>query len=79
MGDDHHDDALAHASDLGREMDEYGLKQFISGYVNPFAREFGDVGTRAVVELMTRAAAAGMIPEGVGLDFVPHEGDEVSG
>lgn len=69
---DHHDDALRHARNLGRELDDYGTRKFIACYVNPYSRQLGDQGLAGLAELLRRGAANGSLPGDVPIDPVPH-------
>jgi 1,4-dihydroxy-6-naphthoate synthase len=40
-------------------------------YVNEMTLDYGERGRAAVAELLTRGAAAGLIPADVPLDFLP--------
>ena len=51
----HRDDALAYAERFGRGIDRETADRFVAMYVNEFTCDYGDVGRRAVEELLRRA------------------------
>jgi 1,4-dihydroxy-6-naphthoate synthase len=65
VGLEHRDEALAYAQRFGRGIDRDTTDRFVAMYVNELTREYGDVGRRAVEELLLRAGA-GVEPEFVG-------------
>jgi 1,4-dihydroxy-6-naphthoate synthase len=66
----HRDDALRHAQGYSRGLDPARTDQFVGMYVNAYTVDYGELGRRAVGELLTRAHAAGLIPAPVHLAFV---------
>jgi 1,4-dihydroxy-6-naphthoate synthase len=58
---------------FSRGLDDAKADEFVGMYVNDLTVDYGERGRRAVKELLTRAASAGLIPAPVSLDFV---GDE---
>ena len=53
----HRDDALAYAERFGRGIDRETADRFVAMYVNELTCDYGDVGRRAVEELLRRAGA----------------------
>lgn len=66
----HRPEALAHARRYGRGLDEARTDRFVGMYVNAYTVSYGPRGRHAVRELLTRAAAAGLIAEAPELQFV---------
>src|SRR6267154_599541 len=66
----HRAEALAHAQGFSRGLDRDRTDRFVSMYVNAYTVDFGEVGRRAVDELLARAHAAHLIPAQVDLAFV---------
>jgi 1,4-dihydroxy-6-naphthoate synthase len=60
----HRDEALAYARRFGRGLDAALADRFVEMYVNELTQDYGDVGRRAVEELLRRAGATAR------LDFV---------
>ena len=52
----HRDEALAYAQRFARNLDHALADQFVAMYVNELTRDYGDVGRRAIDELLQRAA-----------------------
>lgn len=52
----HRDEALAYARRFARDLDHDRADQFVAMYVNELTRDYGDVGQRAIDELLQRAA-----------------------
>ncbi len=71
-GLDHRAEAVAHSMPLARGMNVPMADQFIGMYVNDFTLDYGDIGRRAIHELLARANAAGIIPAPVELEFVKY-------
>ena len=65
VGLDHRDEALAYAERFGRGIDRETTDRFVAMYVNELTRDYGDVGRRAVEELLRRAGT------GVVAEYVP--------
>jgi 1,4-dihydroxy-6-naphthoate synthase len=61
-GLDHRDEALAYAQRYGRGIDRATTDRFVAMYVNELTSDYGELGRRAVSELMRRAGA-GLEPE----------------
>jgi 1,4-dihydroxy-6-naphthoate synthase len=55
VGLDHRDEALAYAQRYGRGIDEETTDRFVAMYVNELTCDYGDVGRRAVDELLRRS------------------------
>jgi len=66
----HRADALAHAQGFSRGLDRDRTDRFVGMYVNAYTIDYGELGRRAVGELLTRAHAAHLIPAPVDLAFV---------
>jgi 1,4-dihydroxy-6-naphthoate synthase len=62
VGLDHRDEALAYAQRFGRGIDRETTDRFVAMYVNELTRDYGDVGRRAVEELLRRAGT-GVVAE----------------
>lgn len=71
FGLDHRDDALEYAGGFGRGLNDDLTDRFVGMYVNDRTLDYGDAGRAAVAELLDRAAAAGLIPAAVPVDWVP--------
>lgn len=69
-GLEHRDEALQHAAKYGRDLDEARNDKFVGMYVNDWTIDFGDVGRKAVAELLDRGHRAGIIPHAVELEFI---------
>jgi 1,4-dihydroxy-6-naphthoate synthase len=65
VGLEHREEALEYAQRFGRGIDRETTDRFVAMYVNELTRDYGDVGRRAVEELLRRAGA-GVEPEFVG-------------
>jgi len=66
----HRAEALAHAQGFSRGLDRDRTDRFVGMYVNAYTVDYGEVGRRAVGELLARAHAARLIPAPVDLAFV---------
>jgi 5,8-dihydroxy-2-naphthoate synthase len=62
VGLEHRDEALAYAERFGRGIDRETTDRFVAMYVNELTSDYGDVGRRAVEELLRRAGA-GVVAE----------------
>jgi 1,4-dihydroxy-6-naphthoate synthase len=69
-GLEHREEALNYAMQFAREMDTDTADKFVGMYVNGRTLEYGEDGRRAVRELYSRAAAAGLLPPDVKVDFL---------
>ena len=66
----HREEALAYAMQFSRGLDDAKADEFVGMYVNDLTVAYGDRGRKAVRELLTRAASAGLIPAAVPVEFV---------
>lgn len=66
----HRDAALEYAIGFGRGIAPERNDRFVGMYVNEMTLDYGERGRKAVAELLTRGAAAGLIPADVPLDFL---------
>ena len=66
----HREKALSHAMQYARGLERAQADRFVGMYVNEWTLDYGDVGRRAVRELLSRGAAAGIIPHAVRIEFV---------
>jgi 1,4-dihydroxy-6-naphthoate synthase len=55
VGLEHREDALAYAQRFGRGIDRETADRFVAMYVNELTCDYGEVGRRAVAELLRRA------------------------
>jgi len=62
FGLEHRDEALSHAMEYARDLDRSQADRFVGMYVNDFTVDYGERGRRAVRELLSRGAAAGLVP-----------------
>jgi 1,4-dihydroxy-6-naphthoate synthase len=69
-GLDHREEALDYALQYGRDLDRQQADEFVGMYVNDWTLDFGEVGRKAVAELLDRGHAAGVIPTAVVPEFV---------
>lgn len=67
---DHREEAVAHALRYARDLGKELADRFVGMYVNDWTLDYGDVGQRAVRELLHRAASAGLVPAVREIDFV---------
>jgi 5,8-dihydroxy-2-naphthoate synthase len=70
---EHHEAALNYALQFAREMDPVLADKFVGMYVNRWTLSYGEVGRKAVRELLGRAAAAGLLPGPVEIEFLAEE------
>ncbi|HEY7196303.1 MAG TPA: MqnA/MqnD/SBP family protein [Gaiellaceae bacterium] len=66
---DHRPQALAHARQYGRGLDERVADRFVGMYVNERTQDYGDEGRQAVRELLERGERAGAF-DAVRVEFV---------
>jgi len=66
----HRGEALAYAAAYSRGLDAARTDRFVGMYVNDYTMDLGTQGRRAVAELFTRGARAGVIPAVSDLTFV---------
>jgi len=69
-GLDHRKEALKHAEQYGRDIDEARTDKFVGMYVNDWTIDFGQRGREAVATLLDRGYRAGIIPNPVQLEFI---------
>ena len=60
------DHALGYARDMGRDLAD----RFVGMYVNDLTLDYGEVGRRAVRQLLSEAAEAGICPDCGQVDFI---------
>jgi 1,4-dihydroxy-6-naphthoate synthase len=65
----HRDEALAHALRYARGLTRERADTFVGMYVNEWTLDYGEVGRRAVRDLLARGTAANIIPHEVGVEF----------
>jgi 1,4-dihydroxy-6-naphthoate synthase len=68
-GLEHRADALAHAMSYARGLDDSRADTFVGMYVNAWTLDYGEIGRRAVREVLARGFAAGIIPHEVRVEF----------
>jgi 1,4-dihydroxy-6-naphthoate synthase len=66
----HRPEALAHAQSFSRGLDPSKTDRFVGMYVNDFTVDYGELGRRAVQELLARGHRAGIVPGPVALRFI---------
>lgn len=66
----HRAEALKHAQGYSRGLDAERTDRFVGMYVNAYTVDYGELGRRAVRELLARAHAAKLIPAPVDLAFI---------
>ncbi|MCK4342982.1 MAG: ABC transporter substrate-binding protein [Phycisphaerae bacterium] len=69
-GLDHREEAVRHALQYGRGLDEQLADRFVGMYVNEWTLDYGDRGREAVRRLLSEGAAAGLVPEPGTIDFI---------
>ncbi|MEI8235174.1 MAG: MqnA/MqnD/SBP family protein [Verrucomicrobiota bacterium] len=69
-GLEHRAAGVAHAMPHARDMDTTLADEFIGMYVNDYTLDYGDSGRCSIELFLQRAAAAGLIPAPVALEFV---------
>ncbi|MBX3438466.1 MAG: ABC transporter substrate-binding protein [Planctomycetaceae bacterium] len=69
-GLDHRQEALTHALQYGRDLDNAQADEFVGMYVNDWTLDFGPRGREAVAALLQRGYEAGIIPDPVELQFI---------
>jgi 1,4-dihydroxy-6-naphthoate synthase len=67
---EHRDAALNYAMQFARSMDYEVADKFVGMYVNQWTLSLGDIGRRAVRELLARGHAAGLIPSLPEIEFL---------
>jgi 1,4-dihydroxy-6-naphthoate synthase len=66
----HRDEAIAYALNYARDMGTDLADRFVGMYVNDYTLDYGPTGRRAVQQLLSEAAAAGITPPVGQVDFV---------
>jgi 1,4-dihydroxy-6-naphthoate synthase len=69
-GLNHRNEALDHALQYGRDLDQRQADRFVGMYVNDWTLDFGARGREAVATLLARGHEAGIIPRKVSPEFV---------
>jgi 1,4-dihydroxy-6-naphthoate synthase len=69
FGLDHRDEAVKHAMQYGRGLDQARTDRFVGMYVNGLTLDYGERGRRAVHRLLGDAQAAGLLPKPVTVEF----------
>jgi len=69
-GLNHRQEALAHALQYGRNLDNRQADKFVGMYVNDWTIDFGPRGREAVTTLLRRAYEARIIPKPVDVEFI---------
>jgi 1,4-dihydroxy-6-naphthoate synthase len=67
---DHREAALNYALQFARDMDPVLADKFVGMYVNKWTLDYGEEGRRAVRELLSRGAAAGLVPASFKVEFL---------
>lgn len=67
---DHEEEALSYALEFGRGLERELGRRFVKMYVSELTKEMGEAGERALRELFSRAAAAGVVDRAPELDLV---------
>lgn len=67
---DHRAEAIEHARQYGRGLDDAQTDEFVGMYVNERTLNYGEDGRRAVQLFLDRGHEAGLIPHRVEVDFV---------
>lgn len=66
----HREQAVQYALQYARDMGSDLADEFIGMYVNDWTLDYGDLGRRAVTELLSRGADAGVVPPVGAIDFI---------
>ncbi|HYK87693.1 MAG TPA: MqnA/MqnD/SBP family protein [Acidobacteriota bacterium] len=67
---DHREEALRHAMQYARDLDEQLADRFVGMYVNARTLDYGEEGRRSVQIFLDRAYGQGLIPHSVRADFI---------
>lgn len=70
MGLEHRKEAVTHALQYGRGLDNDTADQFIGMYVNDWTLDYGPIGRKAIETLLRRGAEAGIVPAIDRIEFV---------
>jgi len=68
-GLDHRDEAVKHAMQYGRGLDQTRTDRFVGMYVNGLTLDYGERGRQAVRRLLEDAEKAGLLPRPVAVEF----------
>ncbi len=66
----HRDEAVEYALEYARDMGKPLADKFVGMYVNDWTLDYGEVGRRAVRELLARGHAAGLIGDPGDIEFI---------
>jgi len=66
----HRDEALSYAQQFSRGLDALTADRFVSMYVNDWTLDYGQIGRRAVQELLDRGFQKGILPRAVTAQYV---------
>jgi 1,4-dihydroxy-6-naphthoate synthase len=69
FGLDHRDEAVKHAMQYGRGLDQARTDRFVGMYVNGLTLDYGERGREAVHRLLGDAQKAGLLPKPVTVEF----------
>jgi 1,4-dihydroxy-6-naphthoate synthase len=69
FGLEHRDEAVKHAMQYGRGLDQARTDRFVGMYVNGLTLDYGERGREAVHRLLGDAQAAGLLPKPVTVEF----------
>jgi 1,4-dihydroxy-6-naphthoate synthase len=69
FGLEHRDEAVKHAMQYGRGLDQARTDRFVGMYVNGLTLDYGERGREAVHRLLGDAQAAGLLPKPVAVEF----------
>jgi 1,4-dihydroxy-6-naphthoate synthase len=72
-GLEHREEALNYAMQFARDMNSDTADKFVGMYVNSRTLAYGEDGRRAVRELYSRGAAAGLLPRDARVDFLAED------
>jgi 1,4-dihydroxy-6-naphthoate synthase len=69
FGLEHRDEAVKHAMQYGRGLDQARTDRFVGMYVNGLTLDYGERGRQAVRRLLGDAEKAGLLPKPVTVEF----------
>jgi 5,8-dihydroxy-2-naphthoate synthase len=72
-GLEHREEALNYAMQFARDMETELADKFISMYVNRWTLGYGELGKRAVTELIARGTVAGLLPGPATVEFLSED------
>ncbi len=72
-GLEHREEALNYAMQFARDMETDIADRFVGMYVNRWTLGYGELGKKAVKELIARGTKAGMLPEPPTVEFLSEE------